>query len=69
MASEVRIKLLLECTECKRRNYATEKNKRNTPNKLELRKYCPWCRKHTVHSKRSFIRTSLAISAPREGGG
>ena len=43
MASEVRIKLLLECTECKRRNYATEKNKRNTPNKLELRKYCPWC--------------------------
>ena len=36
MASEVRIKLLLECTECKRRNYATEKNKRNTPNKLEL---------------------------------
>ena len=49
MASEVRIKLLLECKECKRRNYATEKNKRNTPNKLELRKYCPWCRKHTVH--------------------
>ena len=49
MASEVRIKLRLECTECKRRNYATEKNKRNTPNKLELRKYCPWCRKHTVH--------------------
>ena len=49
MASEVRIKLLLECTECTRRNYATEKNKRNTPNKLELRKYCPWCRKHTVH--------------------
>ena len=30
MASEVRIKILLECTECKRRNYATEKNKRNT---------------------------------------
>ena len=49
MASEVRIKLLLECTECKRCNNATEKNKRNTPNKLELRKYCPWCRKHTVH--------------------
>ena len=49
MASEVRIKLLLECTECKRGNYATEQNKRNTPNKLELRKYCPWCRKHTVH--------------------
>lgn len=49
MASEVRIKLLLECTECKRRNYATEKNKRNTSSKLELRKHCPWCNKHTVH--------------------
>ena len=49
MASDVRIKLLLECTECKRRNYATHKNRRNTQGKLELRKYCPWDRKHTVH--------------------
>ena len=49
MASDVRIKLLLECTECKRRNYATHKNRRNTQAKLELRKYCPWDRKHTVH--------------------
>ncbi len=49
MASDVRIIIQLECTECKRRNYTTEKNKRNTPTKLELRKYCPWCRKHTVH--------------------
>jgi len=49
MASGVRIVIQLECTECKRRNYTTEKNKRNTPTKLELRKYCPWCRKHTLH--------------------
>ncbi len=51
MASEVRIKLLLECTECKRRNYATEKNRRNTTAKLELKKYCPWCNKHLPHKE------------------
>ena len=51
MASDVRIKLLLECTECKRRNYATHKNRRNTQAKLELKKYCPWDRKHTMHKE------------------
>lgn len=49
MASDVRIKLQLECTECKRRNYTTRKNRRNTQAKLELSKYCPWDRKHTAH--------------------
>ncbi len=39
----------LACNECKRRNYATTKNKRNTPDRLELAKYCRWCRKHTAH--------------------
>ncbi|MEW6505965.1 MAG: 50S ribosomal protein L33 [Chloroflexota bacterium] len=41
--------LMLACTECKRRNYSTTKNKRNTPDKLELKKYCRFCRKQTVH--------------------
>jgi large subunit ribosomal protein L33 len=39
----------LACGECKRRNYSTTKNKRNTTERLELAKYCPWCRKHTPH--------------------
>jgi large subunit ribosomal protein L33 len=39
----------LACTECKQRNYTTTKNKRNTPDKLEFKKYCRFCRKHTVH--------------------
>jgi large subunit ribosomal protein L33 len=39
----------LACNECKRRNYSTTKNKRNTPDRLELSKYCRWCRKHTAH--------------------
>ncbi|HJX60423.1 MAG: 50S ribosomal protein L33 [Desulfobacterales bacterium] len=43
--------LNLACTECKRRNYSTTKNKRTTPDKLELKKYCRFCRKHTVHKE------------------
>jgi large subunit ribosomal protein L33 len=39
----------LACTECKRRNYTTTKNKKNDPDRLEMRKFCPWCRKHTTH--------------------
>lgn len=42
-------KIALQCTECKRRNYTTEKNRRNLPNKLEFSKYCPHDRKHTLH--------------------
>ena len=41
----------LECKDCDRRNYATTKNKRTTPGKLEFKKYCPKCRKHTVHKE------------------
>jgi large subunit ribosomal protein L33 len=41
--------ITLACGECKRRNYSTAKNKRNTPDRLERSKYCRWCRKHTVH--------------------
>jgi len=39
----------LACTECKRRNYNTNKNKVNNRDRLELKKYCPSCRKHTAH--------------------
>ena len=39
----------LVCTECKRKNYQTTKNKKNTTGKLEFKKYCPYDRKHTVH--------------------
>lgn len=46
-----RIKITLRCSECKQRNYNTFKNKKNTPDRLELNKYCPFCRKHTVHNE------------------
>ncbi|MBS6141011.1 MAG: 50S ribosomal protein L33 [Bilophila sp.] len=45
----MRVNILLACTECKRRNYATVKNKKNTTGRVELKKFCPWCRAHTVH--------------------
>ncbi len=47
----MRVNSLLACQECKRRNYATEKNKKNTTSKIELKKYCPFCSKHTVHKE------------------
>ena len=39
----------LQCGECKRKNYSTTKNKKNTPDKLEFKKYCRFCRRHTAH--------------------
>ena len=39
MAAENRVKIVLRCSECKQRNYNTTKNKKNTSNKLELKKY------------------------------
>jgi len=45
----MREQITLACAECKRRNYSTMKNKRNTTDRVELSKYCPWCRKHTPH--------------------
>ncbi|MGE4357696.1 MAG: 50S ribosomal protein L33 [Candidatus Omnitrophota bacterium] len=41
--------ITLGCSECKARNYTTTKNKKNNPERIELRKYCKFCRKHTLH--------------------
>jgi len=49
--AEMRVKVVLRCSECKQRNYNTMKNKKNTPDKLELNKYCRFCRKHTLHTE------------------
>ncbi|MBC16398.1 50S ribosomal protein L33 [Pseudodesulfovibrio profundus] len=47
----MRINIQLQCTECKRKNYATQKNKKNTTGRLEVKKYCPWDKKHTTHKE------------------
>ncbi|MCQ2560530.1 MAG: 50S ribosomal protein L33 [Clostridia bacterium] len=49
MANDVRVKVTLACTECKQRNYNTMKNKRNNTERLELNKYCKFCKKETLH--------------------
>ena len=48
-AHDIRPKITLACTECKDRNYITKKNKRNDPDRLELKKFCFKCKKHTAH--------------------
>jgi large subunit ribosomal protein L33 len=45
----MRIKVVLECTECHQRNYVTSKNKQAHPERLEVRKYCPKLRRYTTH--------------------
>jgi large subunit ribosomal protein L33 len=49
MATGVRVAITLACTECKRRNYQTNKSKRNNPDRIEFKKYCRWCGRHTPH--------------------
>lgn len=39
----------MACTECRRRNYTTTKNRNTQRERLELRKFCPWDNRHTVH--------------------
>jgi large subunit ribosomal protein L33 len=39
----------LACTDCRSRNYTTTKNRRNDPDRLEFRKFCPRCRGHRLH--------------------
>ena len=48
-ATDIRPKITLACVECKERNYITRKNRRNDPDRLELKKFCPRDGRHTVH--------------------
>jgi len=43
--------ITLQCEECKHRNYATKKDKKKHTEKLQLKKYCPNCKKHTLHKE------------------
>jgi len=43
--------ITLQCTECGRRNYTTTKNKKINKEKLQIKKYCKFDRKHTVHKE------------------
>ncbi len=43
--------ITLECTVCKERNYSTTKNKKKQTNRVEYKKYCSRCIKHTIHKE------------------
>ncbi|MCE5330383.1 50S ribosomal protein L33 [bacterium] len=47
----MRVNIVLACGDCKRRNYTSVKNKKNDPDRIEIKKYCKWCKKHTVHKE------------------
>ena len=45
----MRTMITLACQECKRRNYNSTKEKKNHPDRMEFKKYCKFCNKHTAH--------------------
>ncbi len=47
----MRTNITLVCTECKERNYDTQKNKKNNPDRMEISKFCPRCNKRTLHKE------------------
>lgn len=47
----MRTLITLACTECKQRNYQTNKNKKNDPDRIEINKYCKFC-KNTLYIKK-----------------
>nr|YP_010047748.1 ribosomal protein L33 [Pilea thymifolia]QPK42358.1 ribosomal protein L33 [Pilea thymifolia] len=56
-----RVTIILECTRCIQNRvnktsigisqYITQKNRYNTPKRLELKKFCTSCYKHTIHAE------------------
>ena len=54
VASDKRVKVTLACEVCKRRNYITVKNKTNDRERIEMKKYCRWDRRHTLHKETRY---------------
>lgn len=55
-----RLSIIIECTSCRTNDhkrslgvsrYLVSKNKKNTPQKLELKKFCKYCNEHTIHKE------------------
>ncbi|MDP8224593.1 MAG: 50S ribosomal protein L33 [Candidatus Lernaella stagnicola] len=43
--------VILECTESKHRHYTTTRNKKKNPTKLQIKKYNPVLRRHTLYKE------------------
>lgn len=44
--------IIMKCTETGQETYITKKNKKNSPDKLELKKYNPFVRRHTLYREK-----------------
>ena len=51
----------LQCGDCKNRNYSTTKNKKTTTARLEFKKFCRTCRKHTAHKE---VKIAVSYQPP-----
>ena len=49
--NDKRVKVTLACEDCKRRNYITVKSRVNDRERIEMKKYCRWDKRHTVHKE------------------
>ena len=58
--TDVRPKITMACQECKHRNYITKKNRRNDPDRLELKKFCPNCNLHRCTARPANPTASYA---------
>ena len=59
-SKEIRVTINLECINCAENSekrwrgisrYTTQKNRRNTSMRLELKKFCRYCGGHTIHKE------------------
>ena len=57
----VRVKITLACTECKQRNYNMTKEKKAHPDRMETKKYCKFCKSHTLHKETKSFATARLI--------
>ena len=44
--------LTFRCSVCGEENYITSKNKKEHPDRMETKKYCPRCKKQTMHKEK-----------------
>ena len=63
--SGVRVLVTLACQDCKRRNYQTNKSKRNSPDRIEFSKYCRWCGQ--AHAAQGDALARMARAAAQRG--
>ena len=63
-STDARGVITLQCSDCRERNYATAKNRRNDTQRMELRKYCSRCRGHKTHREVRNPRVREILGLP-----